>query len=163
MIDNIKELISFGSGNVVIIIFILFILTDQICELAGKFLARFFNLQTKWAKKEKEKKIIAEHEKTIRELKKEKELVEKHEETIKELKEETDKINVALLLIIRALLSITRKEIVSECRRLQKEKVTSINTSDYETLDGLFKSYFALGGNHVVSKLYDWFENLKIE
>lgn len=139
MIDNIKELISFGSGNVVIIIFILFILTDQICELAGKFLARFFNLQTKWAKKEKEKKIIAEHEKTINKL-----------------KEETNKTNTALL-------AITRKEIVSECRRLQKEKVTSINTSDYETLDGLFKSYFALGGNHVVSKLYDWFENLKIE
>lgn len=139
MIDNIKELISFGSGNVIVIVFILFILADQICELAGKFLARFFNLQTKWAKKEKEKQVIA-----------------KHEEMIHALKEETDKTNTALL-------AITRKEIVGECRRLQKENVTTISTSDYETLDGLFKSYFALGGNHVVSKLYSWFEKLEIK
>lgn len=139
MIGNVQELTNYGIGNIIIILLLLLIIGDQLWDLVGKFLARFFNFHTRWSKREEEKKMI-----------------KTHEETIKQMQSEMKKTNDAMVAIIR-------KDIVNECKRLQKENVSTISASDYETLDGLFKNYFRLGGNHVVSKLYEWFKTLKID
>jgi len=80
-------------------------------------------------------------------------MLERHDEDITVIKQDLKKNNDAMVAILRS-------NLINECRKL--EGATFISALDYENLDGMFKNYENLGGNHLITRLYTWFEKLNV-
>ncbi len=80
-------------------------------------------------------------------------MLQKHDEDILAIKQDFKKNNDAMVVILRT-------NIINECKKL--EGTTFISALDYENLDGMFKNYENLGGNHLITRLHKWFEKLNV-
>lgn len=135
----IKDLLEIGLPTVILVILGLFFAIEEITRRCSDLLNRF-GIQTKsYIKKQKQEEMLSNHN-----------------EEIQNIKRELQKNNDAMVSILRA-------DIIRECKKLQSEEVQSLSPLDYENLAGLFNNYKALGGNHLITKLYDWFKNMPVD